>query len=89
MIHLAIAAALGFIAGELYHHSRPIRAVRRWWCAAKLNVVTRQIRDVSEDILDAIEDGDAEGEEALTDLYILLSNERDDLRVQLAELSNP
>ena len=88
MIRLAVALAMGFILGELFH-ARPIRTVRRWWCAASLNVVTRQIRDTSEDILDAIGGGDAEGEEALTDFYILLSNERDDLRVQLAELSNP
>ena len=88
MIRLALALAMGVILGEL-SHARPVRAARRLYYVLKLNAVTHQIRDTSEDILEAIEDGDAEGEEALTDLYILLSNERDDLHVQLAELSNP
>lgn len=89
MIRLALATLIGFIAGELYYRSRAVRAACRLYYVLKLNAVTREIGDTSEDILDAIENGDAEGEENLTNFYVLLSNERDQLRVQLAELSNP
>lgn len=88
MIRALVALTAGLTAGTVYE-SRPIRKLRRLYCVVKLNLVTREIADTSEDILDAIEDGDAEGESALTDFYVLLCNERDELRAQLVDLTNP
>jgi hypothetical protein len=86
MIRAALALTTGFVLGTLVDMP-PLRAVRRWYTRVKLRLVLAEIRDVCDDIADAIHDRDMLLAEGLTDFYTDLCNERDALRVKLSNLS--
>lgn len=86
MIRDVIALTAGLALGALVD-TAPVRAVRRWYARFKLALVLAEIRDVCDDIADAIHDRDMLLAEGLTDFYTDLCNERDALRRKLSNLS--
>ncbi len=65
MIRAALALTAGFVLGTLAD-TPPVRAVRRWYARFKLGLVLAEIRDVCDDIADAIHDRDMLLAEGLT-----------------------
>lgn len=86
MIRAAVALTAGLILGSIAE-SRPVRAACRAYYRFKLRLVLDEIIDVSDDIVDAMHDGDWLLAEGLTEFYTQLCNERDQLRVKLRDLS--